>query len=444
VNTVLAIVVLDEKGSPLQVRGARLIDPSNGTLAAMFKTNASNSADLDVTSTANGDYELRTDIKDLPTNILSVRLFDRGGAKALAFRGTTPRCATVASKKGVLGKASSNTVVTLTLKLAAKHQEVVLVSGWDYSGGSRMALYALTYRDDLARGVTNHIASATSVKKKVKISQGILDHNRVTLFSFQTGMRTRWLKGQKGWHTIDEVLQGTVPTHTGKYDDPVNMQKRHDDDAISIVHVYQYIADLGCSHKGCVTDFQVFSHSWDGGPILVDTYQASPYRDGEPKEDERDPGDKDGRTKDFTAKNMPNRADFKAAFASHARIKIWGCLAATDYRDLILAAERARSRGIPSSQPLTVNTGGKTIKVSQDEIKDYFVNKVLPHSYMKLLANLAGSTVYGAPSGAGSNLMQIGRGNYMYVDQATYAKLLRWFDQVLHLKHDSSGFIPYG
>jgi hypothetical protein len=438
----LVVEAFDETGAKLGVQAARLLD-DQAKLAVALVDDAVRGMSADITAVAPGAYQVAIDLPDRPTFAFNGAIEAKKGRTTFVFAAPSPRCCGLTTHHASRGDATSPSLVTLTLRVGRTHEEIVLVAGWDYSGGSDNTLYAKTWRDDLYDGKTTAIRSPSELKKGVAISPKIRDYTRVTLFDFKTGDRTRWFKGQSRWHQVDRVLQGAVRTHLGKYSDPANEQKRHDDDAISITHVYDYIIELGRRYAGSLIGFHIFSHAWDGGPLLVNTNQAPIFHYGGARDAERDPGDKDGRHKDFDIINMPEVALFKAAFRGDAALKIWGCLAVDLYRDMIRAAARARKTKRPRDEPLNFSADGQAVTMSQAQIEDEFRARVLPDAYMSRLAAAVGLTVFGAPPGVGSNLARVGKKDYMYVNQAVHATILQWCEDALGLKRDLSGHIAY-
>lgn len=441
-KTHLVIRAVDENGADLTVNAARLID-DQARLAESFADDPVRGMSVDVSATSPGAYQLRVNLPDHPTLLFNGELSETKGQRHFKFVKPTPKCITIARAQAREGDVSSPVVITLTLALTKKHAEIVLVAGWDYSGGSDKTKYATTMRDDLYAGKTNHVRAKDKVTYNVKITRLIHDHTLVTMFDFKSGNRIRWFKGQSGWHECDRVLQGSVPTHTGSYKDPDNHKKRRDDDSISIVHVYDYIAQLGGAVPGSLVGFHIFSHGWDGGPILVNTNQAANYNYGGVDSHLRDPKDKDGRDKDFTLSNMPDLANFRAAFASNASLKIWGCRAASVFRRMAREAAQARKAGTPRDQALDFTIGDNSYSMSQREIEDYFRDEIIDGSYMKMLADAVGWPVWGAPPGAGADLQKVGSKNYMYVDQSIYATMLKWYKDALGLTIDAMGYLRY-
>lgn len=103
---------------------------------------------------------------------------------------------------------------------------------------------------------------------------------------------------------------------------------------MSMLDVYKYVSDIGMRRPGTLRALHVFSHSYVGGPILLDT------NDWDPLNQRRDPSDVDARRhKDFNDTNLPSilasrttpvappiREFFVAAWRPPARVVIWGCL----------------------------------------------------------------------------------------------------------------------
>lgn len=286
------------------------------------------------------------------------------------------------------------------------HKEVVLVSGHDYHGGSSNITYATTRMHDLWAAKT------------------VDAQTLVTVFDCDTGMRERWVKGNgaektskhkfsSGWSLLDETLMGTtrpVPVHGGG--DPGT-------DCISITHIYRHLEECGKNRPGTVIEFSVFSHSWAGGPILFNTsesaYYASRY--------ERDPLDHDARMwKDFTAVNMLDQADFKAAFATTALLKMWGCLAVTKYRNLINKARKAKDDttplGVPQADRMNTDvTPNVPYPDTRPGIISYLREMAYKNNYMWILSQVTGLHVFGGAVGTGALLLSNGKWNWMYIPE---------------------------
>ncbi len=303
------------------------------------------------------------------------------------------------------------------------------MAGWDYSGGADNHRWSTTWRDDLYAGETLLRGEPEPIPRRIH------DHTLVTLFDFKTGLRTQQLKTDAGWHDCDEALQGSVATHLGPYHDDQANARRQAEDSISIVHVYRHLIELGRVSPGCVLDWHVFSHAWAGGPILVNTSEGPRYAHAPP----RDPGDKDGRLKDFAPANMPERELFAAAFAPTAVAKLWGCYATTMYRRMARAAARAED----PDAPLRVRAGDHVRRLSARAITEEFRERIIGDSYMARLGRAAGITVYGAPPGMGASLRRVGKRYYMFVKPKVFALEYRWYAAALGLEPDISGHFAY-
>ena len=428
-KTHLSLQFSDAAGGTITPDAARFID-DQGRLAESFAQDGARGFALEISKLKAGEYELRIDLPSYPTLVFQVKLTDKGTQRSFTFRGTTPKCCSIARKHATAGDETSPVLYTAAFALGSQYQELVLVAGWDYSGGSDNSLYAKTWRDDLYEGYT------WITGKKTKIARVVYDYTIVSLFDFRSGQRTRWMKGQKKWHVMDVVLQGAVPTRTSGTAD-----ERHGDDSISVVHVYEYIKRCGDEAAGSVVGLHVFSHSYLVGPILVNTYEGADYIAGGAKEDERDPGDKDARRKDFNGKNLKDPARLKAAFGADAIIKIWGCFAHRELRAIVRAAYDHRKT---PDKKIKITYVGKSREMTPKKIVSLFQKTVLPASYMAKMAKAIGKSVWGAPPGTGANLKTVGKRNYMFVDLKYYSKAVKWYTTVLKLRADEGNYIPFG
>ena len=434
----LVLEVLDaDSGEPIPARAARLIHDS-GELVVTFERGSDGQLRLPLEALEPAPYQLRVDLQDHPPLPFNLQLRGGSAGPELEFVSPAPRCCT-------LERAGADTRVSL--RVAARHQEMVLVAGWDYSGGADNTRYATSYRDERYAGRTCIVKHPRELEPDQPTRREVYEHTMVTLFDFGTGKRTRWWKGEgegrASWHEIDVYLQGSVPTFTGKYNDPESFRRRHEDDSISITHVYEYLIRRGSAAPGSIVALHFFCHAWDGGPLLVNTDQQYPYGYGQPQGHLRDPGDKDGRSFDFSPDNMPRADDFKAAFAAEASIKLWGCLAVSDYRRMARGAMRALARGLAPDERFRLKLPSRTAYLSLDEIEDEFRHSILADAYTMRLSEATGLPVYGPPPGAGASLQHVGQHDYMYVNQSTYAKLLAYLEQQLGMPHDATGYVRY-
>jgi len=417
------VKVKDENGADVTPKSVAVVI---GTTSHAFADIAGQGLSLDLAALAAGEAKLVVTLPDHPELAFSLKISGTG-SKSVGFDGNSPLCCTLSKQTASDGAAGTRTLFVFGFAMTKKHTEVVLAAGWDYHGGADNSLYAKTWRDDLWSGTTYGTGSKTTIPKVVTPT------TVVTLFDFKTGNRTRYIKGKSDWHRMDKVLQGTVATDTAGGETDVAITKRHDDDSISIVHVYGYIQDLGVAAAGSLLRLDIFSHAWVGGPIMINTFETAAFS----STTTRDPGDKDGRSKDFDS--MARVADLKKAFASGGTAKMWGCQATTDNRTIVRAAARAKDK----SAKMKITYAGKDFDISADEIATAIRTKILPNTYMKALAKAAGITMHGAPPGMGANLRAVGSRNYMYVDQSTYALEYKWYADVLGLKPDATGYFAY-
>jgi len=431
----LAVVAVDESGAALKLSSAKLTSGAAVNRALAF----SGAARTALSGLSAGKYELCLSFSDRPDFVLPLTLVKEPDGPVPTFAQTAPYCCPGIQRTSEGAGAAAKTVFTLTLKLAKAHSEVILVAGWDYSGGANNAAYCETYREDLYAGSTHRTGAKTTISKRID------NATVVTIFDFKTGDRVRMVKSPAGWFELDRVLQGKVKTHLGDYKVAANMKKRHDDDAISIKHVYDYIIELGAKAPGALKEFHIFSHAWAGGPILVETYEDVAYAAGGTHETQRDPRDKDPRLKDFDAVNMPRLKDFKAAFAVGSIAKVWGCLATTAYRNLI----RATSQATSDTATISYDWDGTKQTAKAEDAKKYLRDVILKHNYMaKLSAAIGGNAkVYGAPPGMGADLRAIKVGkkthNYMYVNASTYRREYDFLKKALGLAPDDTGYLLF-
>jgi hypothetical protein len=413
---VLSIDVRDTNTAALALVAARLLDCNDRAASS-----AEASGRLSLGALAPGSYRLELELAARPAISFGVELRATKAGPRLSLSAPAPRCCEL---------TRTNNQPTLRVTLGPRHEEIVFVAGWDYSGGANTNLWAHAWRDDLYAGQTWITGAAKPLTKLIH------DHTIVTHFDFSTGVRTRRVKGKRGWHVIDERLQGTAATHTGDYHDPVNDDLRQKADSISIVHVYDHITALGRLSPGCVAGFHIFSHAWAGGPILVNTSEGSRYRHS----GKRDPSDKDGRSKDFDPVNMPELEHFCAAFCPSAIAKVWGCFATTAYRRLVRAAAKASDKQCKLTIAWEDDT---TVERTGAEIEAEFRQSILADSYMAKLGRVTGIPVYGAPPGMGASYKRIHKHQYMFIRERVYELEYQWFATALALAPDISGHIPY-
>lgn len=431
----LEVVAVDERGAALTMSTVKLTSGLSVTRALV----TGGIARAALVGLIPGKYALCISFVDRPDFVLPLTLSKEADGPVPTFAQPAPSCCPNIQRTVEDTGGTEKAVFTLTLTLAKAHAEVILVAGWDYSGGANNVAYCDSYREDLYAGNTHRTGAKTTIPKRID------DATVVTIFDFKAGERIRTVKSASGWFELDRVLQGKVKTHLGSYSVPANTRKRHDDDAISITHVYDYIVELGAKAPGAVKEFHIFSHAWAGGPILVESYQDAAYAPGGRLETQRDPRDKDPRLKDFDPVNMPRLKGFKAAFAVNSTVKVWGCMATTAYRNLIRATALARS----DTDTITYDWDGTSHTSTAAKAKKYLRDNILKYNYMALLsAALGGSAkVYGAPPGMGADLRAIHVGrktfNYMHVNGNTYRREYDFLKTALGLVPDDTGYLLF-
>jgi hypothetical protein len=168
---------------------------------------------------------------------------------------------------------------------------------------------------------------------------------------------------RRGWTDLPGFSFKTVTT--ANYSKFVVGNENHfdtnPDKIMSITDVYTFVQSIGTgTEKGTVEELNFFSHGWMGGPILVNSFDATANDPSKP----RDPADKDARyLKDFIAPNMDATAilNFNAAFSGDGFVWTWGCSFA---RSLNVVLSRLFSTHLLKTTPL--NKLKDTDKVTLD------------------------------------------------------------------------------
>lgn len=423
----------------LQVISAILSD-SNNTHSSQIDSTNRNRQVINIGSLSNGEYTLTVSVAGHPELYFRVEIEIRSGEKSIKFRGGRPVCCTVSALQVAQGGTKTRHTQSLNFSLSTNHEEAIFVSGWNYHpNGADYKLYFRTQRDEMYSGVSRYSG------RRKRITRRIYDYTVVTLFDFETGIRTRMIKAVSGWHTMDEALQGAVPTFTTQpYNDQANIIQRLRADSISITDVYDYIIALGFFPRGSVKVFHVFSHAYNGGLILVNSYEGQ-----HATLIQRSRFDKDARPKDFELLNMPLRQQFGLAFANDAHVKMWGCRAVWEWWHKIQSAYDNRNSPnttidiqipdrLPDGSPTT-----RVVRMTPSQVRAE-IQQALNSSYMNALAVASGTKVIGAAPGMGANLKSAGRHHYMYVNPSRYNKQFRWLSDEFSITPDEYGYITYG
>jgi hypothetical protein len=237
------------------------------------------------------------------------------------------------------------------------------------------------------------------MKKYIILVAGYEYHRGGTNFAhFADNRRKYILQQNQSWDNDPDVIFVRFDVKTGKlekniYDgsqrswvlerswDPINRRnhytgsdfKQQQTNVMSITDAYNYIVNIGNTDPGTVVEFSILGHGWQGGPILVNSYERDEYDEGGTNFRIRDPWDKDGRNKDFFLSNM-NNADwtsFKNAFANNGYIWVWGCVFTRAYYNTlykIMQTREFRQKTLGTH----LDTDTFTITVSSSFVQKYY------------------------------------------------------------------------
>lgn len=153
----------------------------------------------------------------------------------------------------------------------------------------------------------------------------------LVFFDYPAGKRKIWRnhtlkRGKAPTETPDEEIDLTPKVKMRLVDGTTDDSG---EDRASVLALYDFVKS---QPKESISSLQIFSHGWQGGPILWGSYEFDPAGnrlqplDGK----DRDPNDTDFRLRDFVGSNPLAGADgtkFAEAFTSDALIKLWGCVA---------------------------------------------------------------------------------------------------------------------
>ncbi|SEU32209.1 carboxypeptidase-like regulatory domain-containing protein [Stigmatella erecta] len=284
--------------------------------------------------------------------------------------------------------------------------EFVFITGTEYEGkGTSFRIFAQNYRDGLRKEKTLDAGTA------------------VTLFSTDSRSRETCVPAVGGeWLEVGVFRFGDATgIKAGSKHSPVPGSD------VSVVHLYQYLSDIGAADPGRVKEVGIFSHSWPGGPILFNTADTSTGP-------ARDPDDFDAREKDFDPVNRVNWPHLKDAMSPTGSWHVWGCSATTHYMNLVREAYKHKAAG--EDQHFLVNTTymnhrvppekTRTIaeRTTRQRVRAFMDTRFRSNTYMAAAASYLGLDVFGAPPGVGSNF-----GVTMYIDTKTYASVYAYFTQ---------------
>lgn len=199
---------------------------------------------------------------------------------------------------------------------------IILVAGYEYHNGrTNMATIAKRRANYLL-----HKNRSWRTNPQVNFILFDVRMGRIDKGTVSSG-RITWTLENDGFDAIDDS------TH---YDSERKFIEANTN-VISITDAYAYIQNIGQNEPRTVQEFSILGHGWRGGPVLVNTYERAEYRANGSRSRERDPWDKDGRTKDTNVTNMGFTPwlNYKNAFADNAYIWVWGCASSRRYKTVI-------------------------------------------------------------------------------------------------------------
>ncbi|MDD4107647.1 MAG: hypothetical protein PHH93_02895 [Prolixibacteraceae bacterium] len=233
---------------------------------------------------------------------------------------------------------------------------IILVAGYEYSrGGTNFAYFADNRRKYLLQRNPSWNSDPEVIFVRFDVKNGKLEKN---IFD---GHQRSWTLER----SFDAINRSRHYTGTEFRKQATNV--------ISITDAYSYIVNLGKTEPGTVHEFSILGHGWQGGPILVNSYERDEYKFGGSNYRLRDPWDKDGRNKDFFDSNM-NDSDwrsFKNAFANNGYIWVWGCVFTRAYYNTLYKIIRT-----PEFRRKTfgthLDTDSFTITVNSSFVQKYY------------------------------------------------------------------------
>jgi hypothetical protein len=234
---------------------------------------------------------------------------------------------------------------------------IVLVAGYDYAnGGVNFSYLAEERRLHLLTQNPAWQNDSDVVFVRLDVKAGKIERNTAN------GASRSWQLESGGFQPINRSI---------------HYQSEHfipaDTHVMSIQDAYSYIMNIGNTEPGSVQEFSLLGHGWFGGPIMVNSFQRSEFDAGGVRASERDPWDKDARTKDFFPQNMadPDWDDFKKAFAADGYCWVWGCLFARAYYNTlykVMETTAFRSKAFGSH----ADTDNFTISVNPGFVTSYY------------------------------------------------------------------------
>lgn len=188
-------------------------------------------------------------------------------------------------------------------------KNVVLVAGYDYKGGVSFSQLCLNRMERLLKTEPDLIVTLFDV------AAGVVKISEVDA------------KGKRAWRDLSTFKKVSKANYNEKHHFVKDQAG-----VMSVTDVYDYVLGLGTSAPGSLVEMSFFGHGWQGGPILVNSF------DGQPNDPARDPNDKDPRVwKDFEPPQMlsADRDHFHRAFHPDGFVWVWGCAFTEIYRQVL-------------------------------------------------------------------------------------------------------------
>lgn len=234
---------------------------------------------------------------------------------------------------------------------------IILVAGNDFSnGGVNFSYLADKRRSDLISRNPSWEDDPEVIFVRMDVKAGKIERNA------HDGSRRVWSVESDAF---------TPVKRSAHYRD--NHFVTADTAVMSITDCYRYVINIGNKEPGTVKEFSILSHGWFGGPVIINSFQRPEFSNGGLQAAERDPWDKDGRTKDFFKENISDDdwKSFKSAFASDGYSWFWGCLFSRAYYDTlykIMHTDAFRSKVMGNHEDEDVFT----ISVTQAFVTNYY------------------------------------------------------------------------
>jgi hypothetical protein len=172
--------------------------------------------------------------------------------------------------------------------------------------------------------------------------------------------------------------------------------KSQDTNVLSINDVYSYIINIGNTEPGTVIELSILGHGWQGGPVLVNSFERDEYKFGGASQRFRDPWDKDGRYKDFFDSNMVDAdwRSFKNAFAADGYVWVWGCVFPRAYYNTlykIMQTPEFRRKTFGThvdSDSFTITVNSSFVQKYYNADRQFFPANDSERTFTRTLANL--------------------------------------------------------